>query len=197
MKKIVPLLLIFFITTGAGYKGSLPNIEAEFGYKKTIPPVSAPPFTPRENEDFSDLKPIPREKKSYVEIILKKDKSSQYTIDTNEVILLLEKLKKSIEKEQDIQKFNAIVSNLIDHISYIQEEYKDKQESNFISYKSLQPLSEQARATAMLRTESLIYTKYLPYESTGSIYRDKNIQKQLKLLLKSVEQTLYTLKNID
>ncbi len=198
MKKIFAAIFCLIITCGAGYKGELPNIEAEFAYKKTTPPTAAPPFSPQNSEDkLKELKPIPRDKKSYLEIILKKDKSSQYVNDTNEVIVLLEKLKKCIEQGQDIQKFNAIISNLIDNISYIETEYKDKQESNFISYKMLHSLSEQARSVAVLRTESQIYTKYLPFESTGSVYRDKNIQKQISSLLKTVDQSLYVLKNTD
>lgn len=197
MKKILPILISIAITTGAGYKGSLPNIEAEFAYKKTTPEVSSPPFTPQENKNNEELKPIPRDKKTYLEIVLKKDKSSQYINDTNEVIMLLEKLKKCIEQKQDIQKFNAIISNLIDNIAFIQAQYKGKPEENYISYKSLSALSEQARNVAVLRTESLVYSKYLPYESTGSIYKSNNIQKQINSLLTTVDQSLYILKNVD
>lgn len=197
MKRIIPILLCVFITTGAGYNGTLPNIEAEFAYKKNTPETSAPPFTPVEKENDLDLKPIPRDNKSYLEIIIKKDKSSQYLNDTNDVILILEKLKNCIEQKQDIQMFNAIVSSLIDNIEVIKTEYKGKPEGNYISYKNLIKLSILARNVAVLRTESLVYTQYLPYSSSGAVYKPQNIEKQINNLLKSIDQTLYVLKNLD
>lgn len=197
MRRIFPILLCVLITTGAGYNGTLPNIEAEFAYKRTAPETSNPPFTPIENQNDIDLKKIPRDKKSYLEIIIKKDKSSQYLNDTNDVILLLEKLKKCIEQEQDIQMFNAIVSSLIDNIDLIKTQYKGKPEANYISYKNLMGLSTQARNVAVLRTEGQIYTKYLPYSSSGAVYTPQNIEKQVNNLLKSVDQSLYILKNVD
>lgn len=196
MKRILPILLCVLITTGAGYNGTLPDIEAEFAYKKTAPDTSAPPFTPVNNMNF-DLKQIPRDNKSYIEIAIKKDKSTQYINDTNDVIAILEKLKKCIEDGQDIQMFNAIVSNLIDNIDLIKREYAGKPEENYVSYKNLMSLSKQARNIAILRTESLTYTKYLPYSTTGSVYKPQNIQTQVQNLLKSVDQTLYVLKNLD
>lgn len=197
MKRIIPILLCVFITTGAGYNGTLPNIEAEFAYKKTAPETSAPPFTPNEKADNSDLKPIPRDNKSYLEIIIKKDKSSQYLNDTNNIILILEKLQRCIRQKQDIQKFNAIISNLIDNIELIKTQYQGKPEGNYISYKNLMALSVQARNVAVLRTESLVYTKYLPYSSSGAVYKPQNVEKQVNNLLRSVDQTLYVLKNLD
>ena len=197
MKRLLGIFICIIITTGAGYKGTLPDIEAEFAYRRTAPVKAAPPFTPQENQQMQDLKPIPRENKSYLEIILKKDKSSDYVNCTNDIITILEKLKKCIESKQDIQKFNAIVSNLIDNIEFLRIQYQGKPEENFISYKNLQTLSTQARSVAVLRTESQIYTKYLPFGSSGSIYKSNNIQKQIDDLAISVDQSLFILKNTD
>lgn len=198
MRKIPLILICAFLTMGAaGYNGSLPNVQGDFAYKKKAPEVSTPPFTPAENEDQLELKKIPRENKSYLEIIIKKDKTAQYTKDINNIILLLEKLKTCIESQQDIQKFNAIVSNLIDHISFVEAEYKDKPEANYMSYKNLKQLSQEARNVAVLRTESQIYNKYLPYSAQGAAYTQKNITNQLQILLSSVNNSLYILKNID
>ncbi|MDD3237560.1 MAG: hypothetical protein PHV37_05625 [Candidatus Gastranaerophilales bacterium] len=197
MRRIFPILFILIFTTGAGYVGNLPNIEGDFEYKKTTPQVSSPPFTPRDNDTDAELKKIPRDNKSYIEIIVKKDKSSQYANDTNDIIQILEKLQNCLENKQDIQKFNAIVSNLIDHISLMQETYKNKPEANYISYKTLLNLSDEARNVAVLRTEGQVYNKYLPYSSSGAVYAPSNIQRYLDRLLSSVNTSLYVLKNID
>ena len=199
MRKIVTCIIGYLLVIGAGYNGSLPNIEKEFEYKKNTPAMSSTPFNTQQtpNENNFELKPVPRENQKYLEIIIKKDKTSQYTNDTNTIITILEKLNVCLLTQSDIQKFNAIVSNLIDHISALQEQYKDKPESNYISYRSLSALSEQARKVAILRTESQVYTKYLPYSSSGSIYKPQQIQKELNSLSVSVEQVLYVLKNLD
>lgn len=197
MKRILGILTCVLLTTGAGYEGTLPDLAGEFEYKKNAPETSTTIFTPVENQKQDELKPIPRDNKTYLEIIINKDKSNQYVKETNEVITILEKLKNCIETDKDIQKFNAIVSNFIDNVSYIQTKYMDKPESAYISYKNMVSLSDQARKIAILRTESQVYTKYLPYSSSGSVYKQQNIDKQLSKLLGSVNQTLYVLKNLD
>ncbi len=197
MGKYISILILFFVCCGAGYNGTLPNIKKEFEYKTNQPEVAVPIFGVQQKDENYELKKIPRDNQKYVEIIIKKDKSSQYSNDTNAVITLLEKLRTCLIKQDNIQQFNAIVSNLIDHITLIQEEYKNKPESSYISYKALQSLSQQARSAAVLRTESQVYSQYLPYSSSGKAYKPQNIQKQLDSLANTVDQTLYILKNLD
>lgn len=202
MKKVFLIFLCVLITTGAGYKGTLPNINAEFAYKREAKDTSNPPYTPVNPQDNTEdkkeeLLQIPRDNNAYLEIIIKKDKTAQYITDTNKIILIIEKLKKCIENGQDIQKFNAIVSNLIDHIALMETSYKGKAESNYISYRNLLQLSETARNVAVLRTEGQVYNKYLPYSSSGSVYTSDNIQAHLNLLLDTVNESLYVLKNLD
>lgn len=202
MKKILPILLCVLLTSGAGYKGSLPNIEAEFAHLNNKPQTAQPPFNPEDpssttQQNKPSLTPIPRNDKKYVEIIIKKDKSTQYINDTTEIINILEKLKTCMYTDNDIQHFNAIISNLIDNISAMQENYKGKPESNFISYKTLVALSNQARQVAILRTESQVYAKYLPYSTSGAVYKPAKIKAQINNLSTAVDQALYVLKNLD
>ena len=110
---------------------------------------------------------------------------------------MLEKLKACIKSENDIQKFNATISNLIDHIQYMQEKYADKPESAYISYRNLLNLSSEARKVAVLRTQAQVYTKYLPYSTSGAEYKPSNVNAQIVKLAKSIEQSLYVLKNLD
>ncbi len=197
MKRILPILLSLLLTCGAGYKGTLPDLASEFDYKRTQPTTATPNFSETKNPVLDELKPVPRDNKKYIDIIIKKNKSSKYENDTIEVIKIIERLKQCIEKSNDIQMFNATISNLIDHVAYIKDTYENQQESTFTSYKTLLKLSSQARNVAVLRTESQIYTKYLPYQSDGSVYSKHNIDIQTKSLLKSINQTLYVLKNLD
>ena len=164
---LLSFIIIFFsiLTMGSGYVGTLPDVEAEFSYlKKENSQKAQTPYSVKEldNQNVKELKPIPRENDDYVDIIIKKDKTTAYLKDINSIILILEKLRVCLNTNQDIQKFNAIVSNLIDNVEYVRIEYKDKPESNYLSYLRLIELSHQARDVANFRTQGLSYEKYLP-----------------------------------
>lgn len=198
---IISILIVVVTTTGAGYVGTLPDIEAEFAYlkkqkttEKAIPPFSVEQL---DAQNAQKLKPIPREDDTYVDIIIKKDKTTKYLKDVNSVIVILEKLRKCINTEQSIQVFNAIVSNLIDHVEYIMVEYKDKPESNYLSYNRLAQISIEARDVATFRTQGLAAEKYLPYTSENNIYTKENLDSKLEKLLVNVNETLFILKNLD
>ena len=204
MKKILSILFLIgltVITTGAGYVGTLPNIEAEFEYMKKQEPTQRgdAPFSIEQldQENAKKLKPIPRENDTYVDIIVKKDKTTKYLKDVNSVIIILEKLRKCINTEQSIQVFNAIVSNLIDNIEYIRVEYKDKPEGNYLSYNRLQVLSREARDVASFRMQGQAAQKYMPYSATNNIYTKENLDAKLEKLLVNVNETLFILKNLD
>lgn len=203
MKKILFIFIIFFtaiFTTGAGYMGTLPDIESEFGYlKKEKTETAMPSFSVEEldKQNEEELRPIPREDENYVDIIIKKDKTSQYTKDVNSVILIMEKLRKCLNTDGDIQKFNAIVSNLIDHIAYIQEEYKDKPESEYLSYSRLIMLSKEARNAANFWMKKQMSKSYIPLTSEGNKLTDDNLSNILNSLLNNVNDTIFTLRNLE
>lgn len=203
MRKFLAVIILFItvvITTGAGYVGTLPNIEAEFSYlKKQVDEKAMAPYSIEQldKQNEKELKPIPREDDNYVDIIIKKDKTTKYLHDVNNVIIILEKLRRCLNTNQDIQKFNAIVSNLIDNVEYIKEEYKDKPESNYLSYNRIQVVSQEAREAANFRTQGLASQKYLPYSSNNNIYTKENLNAKLEKLLVNVNETIFILKNLE
>jgi hypothetical protein len=203
MRKILLLFLFLFIgqsVFAAGYVGTLPNIEAEFSYlKKEHSEKASAPYSVNEldKQNEAKLKPIPRDNENYVDIIIKKDKSTNYLKDVNNIITILEKLRKCLNTQQDIQMFNAIVSNFIDNVEYLRVEYKDKPESNYLSYNRLIQLSAQARDAANFRTQGLAAEKYLPYTATDNIYTKQNLDNKLNSLLNNVNDTIFILKNLE
>lgn len=203
MRKFLVIFFLFGLVTpafSAGYVGTLPDIEAEFSYlKKVHSEKSSPVYSLEELDKKSekDLKPIPRNDKNYVDIVIKEDKTTQYTNDLNSVILIIEKLRKCLNKYGNIQQFNAIVSNLIDNIYYIQEEYKDKPESTYLSYARLLALADKARDVANYRMKCRLTESYLPYSSPKNIYTDQNLDYVLQNFLNDVNDTLFVLKNMD
>ncbi len=203
MKKLFCIIFLCFtalFTAGAGYVGTLPNVDGEFSYlKKEVSENSIAPFSVEEpdKQNVSKLKPIPRGDDNYIDIIIKKDKTSQYINDINSVIIILEKLRKCMNTDNDIQKFNAIISNLMDNVSYIREEYKDKPESNYLSYERIYQLSKLASDTAKFRMNGQAAAKYLPYTSSENIYTKENLDQKLEALLTNVNETIFILKNLE
>ena len=193
-------MFVVIITTGAGYVGTLPDIDSEFAYlRKKTPEKAQAPFSVNEldKKNEQNLKPISREDDSYVDIIVKKDKTTKYLKDVNGVIVVLEKLRKCLNTNQDIQMFNAIVSNLIDNVEYIRNEYKGKPEENYLSYNRLILMSSQAREVANFRTQGYARMKYHPYSSDENIYTQENLNEKLEKLLVNVNETLFILKNLE
>ena len=198
MRKILSIIFCTIIFSGAGYKGSLPKIEPQFEHLKTTPAVTHQLFTPADELDApAKLTPSPRNHPTYIDIILKKDKTSPYINDINDVIPILEKMQKCIEKQGDVQKFNAIASSIIDHADYLTEKYADRPERFYISFKKLQELSAQARAVATLRCEAQIYLKYLTYQNEGQVYSKENIQKQVEYFSHEVKATIQLLRDAN
>lgn len=203
MKKfftVISLIFIVVIATGAGYVGTLPNIEAEFEHlREEASDRTSAPFTVQELDKKTEeqLKPIPRQNDDYVDIIIKKDKTTKYLKDVNSVILILEKLRKCLNTDRNIQMFNAIVSNLIDNIEYVRIEYKDKPESNYLSYSRLINVSNEARDVATFRMQGLAAEKYRPYTSENNIHTKEALDAKMESLLNNVNETLFILKNLD
>lgn len=203
MKKTIyffVLLMLVLTMTGAGYVGTLPDVEAEFAYmKKEKSEKAVSPFSIEQLDKLNEekLKQIPKDNDSYIDIVIKRNKTSSYTNDINFVLIILEKLRICLNTNKDIQKFNAIVSNLIDNIEYIHIKYQDKEERNYASYNKLLLLSQQARETAAFRTQGLVIQKYMPAENPDNIYTKENLEKRLEELLNSVNDTIYVIKNIE
>ena len=199
MKKIFLLLLIILLTTAAGYEGILPDIQSAMSYKVKKQTVKQTPFNNTKGEEVKqkDLKKIPKENKEYVDIVVKKDKTSEYVKDIQYVITVLEKFKNYIEDGVNVQMFNACANSYIDYAYYIQMKYKNRHEKYYASYRAITGIIEDTRNAAKLRAEAAAYTKYLPYSGEGEKYSKENIDKNSQELLKKIYDTLFVLKNLD
>ena len=212
MRKIFILILLFILTAqqsyalfggrkpvaeeGSGYVGTLPDIGKSF--TSSEPNESKPVFEKTETfNSGSALKPVPRENPSFVNIILKSDKTSQYLNDLNEMIPVLEKILDSIEKGDSVQRFAAKVYFLNKNVEYLSEKYADKPEICFVSFKKLQEVTNHAQTVSNLRVEAEKYKPYLAYGGAGYIYNGNNIEQQLEYLRIEIEDALTILKDAD
>lgn len=196
MKKIFLYMFLTIFLCGAGYEGTLPDIEADFAYKKKSEKSTAP-YGTQEITDKSELKEAPVSNPEYINIILKKEKNGAYFTDIRKIIAILEKLKCYMEDNASVQLFNACVSNYIDNAAYLQTTYEGKPEEYYASYRAVTALAATARDVAVLKTESLMYTKYLPYSAEGAAYSPEKIKEAEDALLKQLYDTLYVLKNLE
>ena len=210
-KSIVFLLAVIFSTTntfaffgkdekidteGKGYLGTLPNLTKQ--YEVTEPAQGTPIFDKTQQfHSSNELKPIPREDPSFVNIILKPDKTSEYINDLNDFIIMLEKLYDSIENREDVQKFTAKVYFFNKNADYFRDKYANKPESYFISYQKLLELSLRANTISNLRVEAEKYKAYLAYSNAGKIYNSENIDLQLDYLKNEIESVIVILKEAE
>ena len=214
MKKIVAILILITVFSsmqdsfalskkkkkqleGKGYYGKLPNINAEFSDEKTKNKETSSPIILNEdsfNINSKDLKDAPLNNSQYIDVIVKKGSSSQYVNDINELVPILKKLRACIEQEQDIQKFNAIVSNYIDNVVYIQNKYKNQPEAYYTSYEKISDMSKYARKVAITRTEAQTINKYRSYSENDGFYSPQNIKNLLERTLVEIDDTLEIIK---
>lgn len=212
MKKLFVLFLIMFcfasvtfagifekkpaklvIPESSGYVGTLPNIESGF------PKADSQEFTPsfEYKDGFNDpysIKPAPRNNPSFVNIIMKKDKTSQYVNDLNYIISIIEDLQTDVENSQNVQKFNAQSYFLKENVEFFRDKYKNKAEESYISYRKLLQLNRHVQSIAQLRLESEAYSPYVTAQGSGNMFTSNNIDNQLNYLLKDIKSTLVVLK---
>lgn len=178
---------------GKGYAGTLPDLTKK--HKKKEQKVSTPIF--ESQKDFnspSDLKPVPKDDPAFVNIIQKKDKTSQYLEDANEIIRIMEKLLDCIETNGSVQLFCTRANVLSMNLDHLQKKYDGQPESYYQSFKKIMEVNQYVKSIATLRKEALVYQRYLAYQATGSIYNPENISQQLEYLQEELKTAILMLK---
>ena len=175
-----------------GYYGTLPDIKEAFKYK--TPKDSPSPKTnakvyDSDTTDEDSLKPAPTDDALFLDIIVKKEKTSNYVNDIQKTKLALTNLKKCIEEKSDIQRFNGSI-NLVDlYAKNLKEKYENKSESLKESYINILNTVNEAKILGNLMYDSNYYAKYIP-TSTGQ-YSKENINLQQEKLLNKINKTLF------
>lgn len=207
MKKLFAIIFILILSCpacfakakanydGMGYVGTLPDVTKSF--VSTEPKSTKPVVEQVEKFHSADqVKPAPRENPAFVNIILKKDKTSQYVNDINEFIPMLEKIYDTIENKAGVQLFNSKVYFLNKNAEHLRTKYLNKPEEEYISFKKLMEVSIHAKSIALLRAEAQKYNPYLAYSGAGYIYDPDNINEQLDFLKTELERVIMLLKDV-
>lgn len=181
------------VPNNSGYVGTLPNVSERF--QSSAPEEAKPSFEYVDGfNDQDDIKPAPRSNPAFVNIIMKKDKNSQYVNDLNFLITIIEKLQSDVESNADVQKFNAESYFLKGNVEYFRDKYKNKPEESYISFKKLMQLNMHVQSIAQLRREKEVYSPYATNEQNGNLFTNNNIENQLNYLLDDIKSTLVVLK---
>ena len=216
MKKIVAILLLIIIfvpseqalafgkkkkkehANDKGYYGRLPNINGEFGEERKNKETESPVILNNDsfNINSKDLKEAPLNNTQYIDVIVKKGSTSEFVNDLNELVPILKKLRACVEQEKDIQKFNAIVSNYIDNVAYLENKYKNKPEMYYASYERVTDAAKYLKKVAITRTEAQTYAKYVGYHEIDGAYSPENIRRLLEGTLVEIEDTLDVIKEV-
>lgn len=179
---------------GKGYAGTLPNLGDKIENTKTK--VTTPIFESQDGfNNPSDLKPVPKDNPAFINIIQKKDKTSEFTNDAAEIIPMLEKLVDCIDDNENLQLFITKANLLTLNIDNLTEKYNGKPESYYESFRKLQEVNRYVKSIAALRREAVTYQRYLAYSSSGSIYNPDNINQQLQYLLEELNSAILLLRS--
>lgn len=181
------------IPEGSGYVGTLPDVTK--GFQKTESEQSTPAFDSVDGFNTQDdIKPAPRNNPAFVNIIMKKDKTSRYVNDLNDIIAIVEQLQTTVENKEDVQKFNAQSYNLEENVEYFRDKYKNQAEASYISFQKVMQLNTHVQSLAKLRLDREVYTPYVTTEHSGNAFSQNNIDNQLDYLLDDIKSTLVILK---
>ena len=178
---------------GKGYAGTLPNLNKRFEKKEEK--ITTPIFESQEGfNNPSELKPVPRENPAFINIIQKKDKTSKYLTDANEIIPMIERLADCIEENGSLQLFVTRANALAMNIDSLMKKYEGQPESYYESFRKLEEINRFVKSISQLRREAVTYQRYLAYQETGSIYNPENINQQLQYLLDELNSTVIMLR---
>ncbi len=179
----------------SGYYGTLPNIEREFEYIKQT--SSKTSFQNKYKDTLIDevnLKKAPLNDDLFLDVILKKEKDTQYIKDVLRFIPLLQKFKECISNNCNIQHFNANV-NLVDlYARRLEKDYSGTFDASSESYYLIRNVAYLSKLQGNLKYEANFYSKYMPL--SDSIYSNENIAKKDYELLLEIDKTIFALQQL-
>ena len=174
-----------------GYYGTLPKIEDDFKDKPVPSSVktNSDMEIPTEELNEADLKKAPYNDPLFLDNVVKKQKTSNYVNDIQKTKFALTSLKKCIEEQGDIQRFNACV-NMVDlYSTNLQKKYENESDSLRESYSYILNTNYQAKILGNLLYDANYYARYVP--TNQGQYSKTNIDNKKEDLLNRINKTLF------
>lgn len=180
---------------GKGYYGTLPDVKGDFEYKKETTETN--PERKYTEKDIQDglLLDAPLGDPLFLDVIIKKDKSSTYINDLVKIKETLEKLRQCITDEASIQFFNANVNILDLQTKALEKKYDTTSYAQTNSYYAVRHVNYSAKILGNLKFDANFYSRYMPLQD--SIYTPQNIKAKSGELLEEIEKTIYEIGNAE
>lgn len=177
---------------GKGYYGTLPDIEGDFEYKKESIKSAPKQYSEKDIKDGL-LLDAPLDDPLFLDVIIKKDKNSDYLNDLMKVKETLEKLKECINTNASIQFFNANVNVLDLQTKNLERKYQYTAYARTNSYYAVRHVNYSAKVLGNLKFDANFYSRYMPLQD--SIYTPQNIRVQSNALLEEIDRTIFEIGN--
>lgn len=178
---------------GKGYYGTLPDINKDFEDKK-----EATQTIPQKQYSEKDLKDgllldAPLNDPLFLDVIIKKEKNSDYVNDLIKIKETLERLRECIKNNASIQFFNANVNVLDLQTTNLEKKYQYSAYAQTNSYYAVRHVNYSAKVLGNLKFDANFYSRYMPVGD--SVYAPKNIKEQSEALLNEIERTIFEIGN--
>lgn len=176
-----------------GYYGTLPNIEADFEYKRKTTSRSSKnngmQVIDEDEIDESNFKEAPFNDTLFLDNVVKKPKTSNYVNDLKRVRFALLELKKCMEQNGEIQRFNACVNMLDMYVQNLKTKYENQSDSLRESYVDILSTNYYAKVLGNLKYDSNYYSQYIPTQEGK--YSKNNIRSEEMKLLNRVNKSIF------
>lgn len=174
----------------SGYYGTLPEISRDFEYlnQKTNTTKEIDAIIP-DDENEAEYKSAPYDDTLFLDVIVKKDKASTYVNDIQKTKHALSVLKKCIEENGNIQRFNAGVNVLDLQVKNLKTKYENKSESLKESYSEILLTNYYAKLLGNLKYDANYYSRYVP--TMQGQYSEENVGKKEQELLNKINKTIF------
>ncbi len=178
-----------------GYKGTLPNIDRYFEYKKEGT-QSAPEKIKEGTPGSAELMKAPLNDDLFLDVIIKKEGPSPYLKDMLSILDLLEKIYYTLLEENfNVQKYNAQVNLLDLNVSTLLKTYSSSSYSASPAYTWAQRASYCAKTFGNLIYDANYYSRYVPI--TDGQYSVKNIQKEKEKLIGELDKAAFAIRQLE
>lgn len=180
-----------------GYYGTLPDINEDFRYKKqtapSIPKVDIQTTDEQNELNEENFKKAPFDDSLFLDMVIKKEPNSEYVNDIQKIKFALNNLKKCIEENGEIQRFNACVNHLELYVQNLIKKYENKSESLKESYIDLLSTNYHAKILGNLKYDANYYERFVPVQEGQ--YSKENISLEEQKLLNRINKTIFLLNN--
>ena len=178
---------------GKGYYGKLPDINTDFEYRRETSDTT--PKRQYSEKDLQDglLLDAPLNDPLFLDVIIKKEKTSDYVNDIVKIKETLERLRQCINDNASIQFFNANVNVLDLQTTNLERKYQYSAYAQSNSFYAIRHVNYSAKVLGNLKYDANFYSRYMPLQD--SVYSPNNIKAKSAALLDEIDRTIFEIGN--